>query len=171
MEFEIDVSGHDILNKDYTIVVAEKNNHNSDPIIFGYKFSDDIVKVLKSKYGAGLYRYKKSEKQISTFRVKLYSISAYFIIKHIYEKYKNLSKNISLALCKDFDGRENEIKSMLNYHLANKIGLNIEKIYFERLPKESLADKYAYLMRKDKKNLMKDNYINITITQFEEFLK
>ena len=138
MDFEIDVSGHDILSKDYTVVAAQKNsNDKHKTIIFGYKFSEDIIKILKSRYGAGLYKYKKSAKQTSTFRVKLYSVVVYHIIKHIYKSDKNLSKIISLTLCKDFDGRENDIKSVLLYHLKNKLDLVINRIIFEKLPKES----------------------------------
>ncbi len=75
MDLEVDVSGHDILSRDYTIVVAERGNNNPNPIIFGYKFSEEIIKALKSNYDSGLYKYKKSEKQMSTFRVKLYSVA------------------------------------------------------------------------------------------------
>lgn len=42
MEFEIDVSGEDLLSKDYTICVADNNN-----IIKGFKFSDELVNIEK----------------------------------------------------------------------------------------------------------------------------
>ena len=38
MDFEIDVSGEDLLNKNYTICIA-----NKDSIIKGFKFSEELV--------------------------------------------------------------------------------------------------------------------------------
>lgn len=49
--FEIDVLGKDLLSKDYTICIANKNN-----IIKGFKFSEKFVSNLSSRYGQGLYR-------------------------------------------------------------------------------------------------------------------
>lgn len=170
MKFEIDVSGSDLFEKDYTIVVAERNTSSKKPMIFGYKFDEEIIKILKAKYGQELYRYKLSKSQRSLFKIRIYCVVIYYILKHIYKINKKLEKNIQLTICKDFDGRENDIKSNLNFLLRKKLSLDIETT-FTRLPKESNADKYAYLMRKDKKNLMKKYYVGIKLEDFEKFLK
>lgn len=171
MEFEIDVSGKDLLSKDYTIVIAEKNNHPKKSIIFGYKFREEVIRILRSRHGQGFYRYKTSKFQKTLFKIRLYSIVIYYIFKHIYQKYKNINKKINLNLCRDFEGRENDIKSNINTFLKEKLNLDIESIHFLKLRKGSNADKYAYLMRKDKKNLMKNHYINIKVEEFDKFLK
>ncbi len=171
MEFEIDVSGKDLLSKDYTIVVAERNNQSKNSIIFGYKFREEIIKVLRSRHGQGFYRYKLSKSHKSLFKIRLYNIAIYYIFKHIYQRNKNIREKINLYLCRDFEGRENDIKSNINTLLKEKLNLNIESILFLKLQKGSNADKYAYLMRKDKKNLMKNHYITIKIEEFENFLK
>jgi len=67
--FDIDVSGNDLLSKGYTVCIA-----NKDGIIKGFKFNDKLVKDLSSRYGQRFYKYKKSKKSKSTFKIRLYSI-------------------------------------------------------------------------------------------------
>ena len=56
-EFEIDVSGEDLLSKNYTICAADK-----DSVIKGFKFNEKLTNLLSSRYGQGLYKYHKSQK-------------------------------------------------------------------------------------------------------------
>lgn len=160
MEFHIDVSGEDLLSKDYTICVA-----NKDGIIKGFKFNEKLIKILRAKHGQGLYRYKNSKQQKSLFKLRLYCITIHYLFKSI----KNIDK-ISLIICRDFDGKANDINFNLKHFLENKLKLSIETSRHERLPKDSNAHKYAYLMRKDNKNKMK-TYVKISLQEFEEFLK
>jgi len=160
MEIEIDVSGDDLLNKDYVVCVANNNG-----IIKGFKFKEKLVKDLSSKYGQMKYKYKKSKRGKSSFRVRLYSIVVYYLFKDL-----GINETISLKICKDFSGKENDIKENLKFFLIKKLELKIENISFEKLDKKSLADEYAYLMRKDKKNKM-NTYININLEDFEKWLK
>ena len=160
MEFEIDVSGEDILDKDYTICVA-----NKDGIIKGFKFDENLVKILKSRYGQEMYRYKKTKKQKATFKVRLYCVVIYYLFKSI----KNL-REISLTICRDFDGKSNDINFNLSHLLENKLGIIIENVRHEKLKDNSNAHSYAYLMRKDRKNKM-NTYVKISLEEIEEFLK
>ena len=66
-KFEIDVSGGDLLSKNYVICIA-----NKDGIIKGFKFSDNIVSSLCARYGQRAYGYKKSKKGRSNFKICLY---------------------------------------------------------------------------------------------------
>ncbi|MCX6749116.1 MAG: hypothetical protein NTW17_00005 [Candidatus Pacearchaeota archaeon] len=170
MEFEIDVSGEDLFSKDYTICVAQKNNESQKPIIFGYKFTEEILRILKSRHGQKKYRYGSSQSQKALFKIRLYCIVIYFIIKHI-QKQSIFDSGIYLNLCRDFEGRENDIKSNLNYFLRDVLKLEIKKMHFCKLEKGSNADGYAFMMRKDKKDLMKDYYLTLKIEDFEIFLK
>jgi len=160
MEFEIDVSGKDILSKGYVICIANKNN-----IIKGFKFDEKLVNDLCSKFGQGFYRYKKSKKGKSMFKIRLYCVVIYFLFKSI--NYKELSLNV----CRDFVGREDDIRKTLKFFLEKKLYCDLEdRIYFAKLPLNSNAHKYAFLMRHDKKNRM-DTYIKISLDEIERWLK
>jgi len=162
MEFEIDVSGEDLLSKNYVVCIA-----NQDSIIKGFKFNEELIRILCSKYGQEFYRYKKSRKEKALFKVRIYSIIIYYLFKSI--KFKG---ELSLTICKDFDGRENDIKENLKFFLDRILNLGVnDKIKFIRLDKESNAHKYASLMRQDKKNLMKNNYVKISLEDIEKWLK
>lgn len=158
MQFEIDVSGEDLLSKDYTICVA------NDKIIKGFKFSEELIKILSSRYGQGFYKYKKSSKQKTIFKLRIYSIVIYKIIASI-----NVKGNLDLKICRDFDGKEEEIKNNLKFLLGNLLNFDLS-FEFTKLGKDSPAHNYAYLMRKDKNNQLK-TYVKISLEEIEEFLK
>jgi hypothetical protein len=160
MKFEVDVSGEDLLEKDYTICVADNNG-----IIKGFKFSNELVNILSSKYGQGIYKkYIKSQKGKATFKIRLYCIVIYYLIKSL-----NV-KDISLTLCRDFQGREAGIKGNLKFFIEKILNLKLDGIYFDKLSPNSNAHKYAYLMRQDTKNKM-STYIGISLADLERWLK
>src|SRR4030042_4712673 len=142
MKFEIDVSGEDIFDRDYTIVVADENN-----LVKGFKFTRQLVQTLRARQGEGRYRYPLSRHGKSMFRVRLYCIIVYYLFKSL----KIEGKERSLEICRDFQGHEKDITSNLKYFLEKLLGLKVE-IKYVKLPKESNADKYAFLMRNDVKN-------------------
>lgn len=161
MNFEIDVSGGDLLSKDYTICVA-----NKDSLIRGFKFNWQLVDTLSSRYKQGLYRYAQSKKGKSNFKVRLYCIVIFYLIKAM-----NLKGDMSLTICRDFTGREDDIKKNLKFFLETYLKLNLDdQIYFSKLSTDSNAHKYAYLIRHDTKNQMK-NYVNIDLKDIEIWLK
>ena len=159
MIFDIDVSGEDIFSKDYTICVA-----NNDGIISGFKFDPKLIGDLNSKYGQGLYKYKKSKKGNALFKVRLYTIVIFKIIESL-----DAQKDYSFNICRDFYGKEEDIKNNLKFFFSEQLGISYE-ISFCRLGKDSQAHRYSYLMRKDSKNKM-STYIDIPISEFEKYLK
>ena len=159
MDFDIDVSGEDLFDKDYTICIA-----NKDGIIKGFKMTDRISSVIKSRYGKNIYKYSKSKKGKSSLKIRIYCVAIYYLFKNI-----KLKENLVLNICRDFNGREKDIESNLRYFLIDKLGLNVDRFNFQKLPKDSNADTYAYLMRRDKKNKI-SNYVKITINELEKFL-
>ena len=161
MDFEIDVSGEDLLNKNYAICIADRNN-----IIKGFKFEEKIIEDLCSKYGQGFYKYKKSQSGKALFKIRLYCIVIYYLFKSI-----KLKGELSLIICRDFQGKENDIKENLRFFLNILLDLKLEdKIHFTKLDKLSNAHKYAFLMREDRKNKM-PIYVKINLEDFERFLK
>ncbi len=82
-----------------------------------------------------------------------------------------IKKETSLNICRDFYGRENDIKKNIKFFLENKLGINLrDRIYFVKLGVDSNAHKYSYLMRHDTKNKMQ-TYIKISLKDFEKWLK
>lgn len=160
MILEIDVSGSDILNKDYTICVA-----NANGIIKGFKLDERLIQKLKSKRGKGIYRYPNSKRGKAFFRIRLYCIIIYYIIKNI----KISDDKINLNICRDFKGHEKDITSNLKFFLEDKLGFKVEFNYL-KLSKDSNADKYASLMRRDVRNKI-DGYVKISLEDLEKYLK
>ena len=160
MDFEVDVSGEDLLSRDFVVCLASKDGIT----IKGFKTTSEIVEKLALNHRAGKYRYDYSKKGKANLKIRLYCGIVYYLVK------STQAEKVMLLLCKDFDGREDDIKNALNYLLESKLGLNVEGILFSRLEKDALAHKYAYLMRKDSLNQMK-TYINISFQELEEFVK
>lgn len=160
-EFEIDVSGEDIFNRDYTIVIADKNK-----TIKGFKFKRETIDILRSRQGEGNYRYALSKGGKALFRVRLYCIIIYYLFKSL--NFRNINE-LNLKICKDFQGHEKDITSNLKSFLEDNLGLKIN-IKYLKLPKDSNADKYAFLMRKDTKNQIK-GYVKVNLEDIEKYLK
>jgi len=162
-EFEIDVSGEDIFCHNYTVVVADKNNG----IIKGYKFNGDLIQILKSRRGEGKYRYPLSKEGNALFKIRLYCIIIYYLFRDI--DFRDMDHEIKLEICRDFQGHEQNITSNLKSFLEENLHLKISTKYV-KLPKDSNADKYAYLMRKDTSNKIK-GYVKIELEDMEKYLK
>lgn len=159
--FDIDVSGEDILSKNYTICISDNNS-----LIKGFKVSEGFVERIRRDFDNGLFRYNNSKKGKSDLKVRIYCIIIYYLFKSL-----KIYGDISLNICRDFQGREDDIKKSLTYFLENKLELKLnERIYFSKLDRNSNAHNYAYLMRFDNKNLMK-NYVSINTEDIEIWLK
>ena len=162
MKFEVDVSGYDMFNDTYVICIAQDNGE----IIKGFKFSKELVSTLVSNWKANKYRYSYSshETKRGIFKVRIYSIVLYYLFKSI-EK----PDFLSLTICKDFKGRDNEITQNLEYFLNKLLGIKIGKPLFQRLSSTSHAHIYASMMRRDNKNLLR-TYVDISLKDIEKFL-
>ncbi|MEK6912948.1 MAG: hypothetical protein AABX26_03265 [Nanoarchaeota archaeon] len=159
MKFEIDVCGSDIFNDDYVICITD-----GDGIIQGFKFSKELTAEIVGKWVRGKYKYKHSASKQGIFKVRLYCI----ILYHLFKAIPNC-KEVDLYICRDFYGRENEIKQNLHYFLEEKCQIKINNLVYGKLPPDSDAHWYAYLMHKDKYNKL-PTYVNIKIEEIEPFL-
>jgi len=165
MVFEIDVSGSDIFEKDYAILVAETGNRK---IMLGHRFPAGTIEVIRARHGQSEYRYKKSKEGKSNLKVRLYCVAIYFLFKELKRKYK--IKEANLNICRDFSGKEENIRQNIGFLLGKKLGL-MTNIAFCRLPANSVAHRYAYLLRKDNLNKFSKYNLQIGLGEFEEFLK
>lgn len=135
--------------------------------MLGYKFDEETINIILSRWGQGKYRYNKSKKGKANLRVRLYLVCIYYIFKNLKSKIKN--KKIKLDICRDFNGREFDIKQFLYLYLS-RMGFVVD-INFTKLSKDSIADKYAFLIKNDSKNLMNKYLIKIKISEIECFLE
>jgi hypothetical protein len=164
MKCEIDVSGQDLFDENYVICVAEKDKKEK-PIIKGFKFTKEISEKLKENWKKGKYKYPYQNRKKGLFKVRIYSIILFYIFKEI-----NLKEPLSLTICRDFKGHENDIESNLNFFLKENLGINLGKPMHQKLPPKSKAHWYAYLMSKDSENLL-NTYVNINLENIEKYLK
>ena len=142
MKFEIDVSDYDLFNDTYTVCIATEDGE----IIRGVKFTEDLIKLLISnwKNNKYLYDYNEFETKRGIFKVRIYCIILYYLFKSI-EK----PDFLSLTICKDFKGRDNEIIKNLKYFLGSLLNIKMGNPLFQRLPNSSHAHIYASMMRRD----------------------
>jgi len=82
------------------------------------------------------------------------------------------TKEVSLYICKDFDGHKENIEMSLTSLLRDA---KINKFIYDTLPKDSAADSQAYLLSKGKaikgKRFNKKRIISLSINDFELHLK
>jgi hypothetical protein len=164
MKFEIDVSGHDLFAKDYVICVAEKDN-DGPARIKGFKFSKEISEKLQENWKNGEYKYPYLRNKRGFLKVRIYSIILYHIFKEL-----NIKEKVSLTICRDFKGHENDIETNLNFFLREELRLDVGKPLHQRLPPTSKAHWYGYLMLKDSENLL-NTYVDISLEDIERYLK
>ena len=162
MKFEIDVSGYDIFKDVYVICIAQDNGD----IIKGFKFSKELITALVSNWKANKYNYyyDSFETKRGIFKARVYSIVLYYLFKSI-----DKPDFLSLTICRDFKGRDNEITQNIKYFLGEILGIKIGKPLFQKLSSASNAHIYSNMMRRDSKNLLK-TYVEIKLEDLEKFL-
>jgi len=162
MKFEIDVSGYDIFNDTYVICIAQDNGN----IIKGFKFDKNLTNSLVSNWKANKYKYEYDsfETKRGIFKVRIYSVILHYLFKSI-EK----PDFLSLTICRDFKGRNNEICQNIKHLLEKELGIKTGQPLFQKLPPTSHAHVYSNMMRRDTKNLF-NTYVNISLEEIEKFL-
>ena len=96
MKFEIDVSGSDILNTKYAICIASKDLVNGKNIIKGFRISKEIRETLMRRWKENRYRYyyNQYERTKGTFKVRVYCIIIYYLLKSLKIKEKISFNNL-----------------------------------------------------------------------------
>jgi hypothetical protein len=163
MKFEVDVSGYDIFNDTYVICIAKEDGE----IIRGFKFNKELINRLISNWKNNHYRYEYNQFQTKRgiLKARIYSITLYYLFRSI-----ERPDFLSLTICRDFKGRNNEIAQSIKYFIETLLNIKMGKPLFQRLSKNSPAHIYANMMRRDSKNLLK-TYVDISLEDIEKFLK
>ncbi len=167
MRFEIDVSGDDMFNPNYTICIASKDKIVGKSIIKGFRIPEEIKQILIERWKQNKYRYYYDvlEKQRGLFKVRIYCIIIYYLFKSL-----DINEKVSLTICKDFFGRKRTINQNLKFLLEEKGGMIIGKPLHQKLHPSSLAHWYAGMMARDGENRL-DTYVDITLEDIERFLR
>ena len=140
--FDIDVCSEDLLNGDFSVCFASKDGK----VVQGFRIGKELSKIINSRWGQGMYKYKKSKKGKGNLKVRIYTVIVYFIFKKI-----NPKVPIALNICRDFDGQEAYIREMFGYFLERRLYLKIDnRFYFCKLSGNSFAHKGAYELNKKK---------------------
>lgn len=162
MKFEVDVSGYDLFNDTYVVCIARDDGE----IVKGFKFDRALIDCIIDHWKANKYRYEynRFETKRGILKARIYSIVLYYLFKSVIKP-----DFLSLILCRDFKGRDNEIIQNLNYFFE-LLKIKAGKPIFQKLPFASHAHIYANLMRRDTKNLL-STYVKISLEDIEKFLK
>ena len=92
--YRIDVTGDDILSKNYGIIVLFSNEQNE--YAYAFKFSQDLQKEIKDFHKAGLYGIKCSLKP------KVYSVVLSCILRKITREQYTSTSRFVFHICNDF---------------------------------------------------------------------
>lgn len=157
--FQIDKSGNEFFEKDYSIVVAV-NKKEIYGINVPQKIKDEILCMFKSKK---LNINHHSEKQRKN-RLRIRSHTA-VIIKIIEKAIYDLGSvdEINIELCNDIDGHFHEIKDMIFKYFDKLIpAFKLEDIVLTKFPKPSLIDNSGKAFRNKEKEKLK-NFIEVKL--------
>lgn len=135
--YKIDVTGDDILSKNAGVIVTYNNKR-----VYAFKFSCDVQKNIRENYQQG--NYCLNSKKI--LKPRVYCAVLAIILRRIAQENYTEQKNYQLNICKDFDGHEVNIISILKEH-TNQLNifeeLDANNYSFCRHPKKSLIQQSA----------------------------
>ena len=164
--FQLDKSGSDLFEKDYSIVLV-LNKKEVYGINISQKIKDDVVACLRRgdlKIDAPTEKAKKNRLRIRFHTAVLIKL----VEKAIYDL--RAVDSVNIEICNDIDGHFHEIKYMLFNHFRNLIhSLKLEDIVLAKFEKPSLIDNAGKAFRNRDKSLLED-YKELKLTS-EELIK
>ncbi|MEK6926902.1 MAG: hypothetical protein AABX11_00570 [Nanoarchaeota archaeon] len=155
---QIDKSGSDILEKDYSIVlIINKNN------IYGINIPQKLKDKVLHEFNLGNL-FKKTNKNTyrTRLRVRLHTATVILLLRKGILDLK-IAGDIVLEICNDFDGHFHEIKDMIHKHLIKLIpSINSWDILQVKFVKPSFIDEVGEKIRKRDINKL-ENYHSVEI--------
>lgn len=161
--FQIDKSGNDVFEKDYSLVLVLNKTE-----VYGINIPQSIKDNLNYLFKKGeLNINHKSEKQKKNrFRIRFHTAIIILLIKQAIRDLGNVDE-VSIALCNDIDGHFHEIKDMVFKHFTKLIpSLKPEDIVLTRFQKPSLIDNAGRAFRNKDKEKLKE-YTQIKLDENE----
>jgi hypothetical protein len=164
--FQIDKSGGDIFEKDYSIVLV-LNKEDVYGVNIPKKIKDPLVNLFK-KGELNINRHSEKKKK-NRFRLRFHTaIVIKLIEKTIYDL--GAIEEVDFQICNDFDGHFHEIRDMIFKHISKLIpDLKPEDIVQTKFPKPSLIDDAGKIFRNNDKDKLRE--FNIVKLNLEKLIK
>jgi len=167
--FQIDKSGGDIFEKDYSIVLLLDKKE-----VYGVNIpksiKDELVNLFK-KGELNIDSYSEKKKK-NRFRIRFHTA---IIIKLIEKAVYDLGsvEEVDIQICNDFDGHFHEIKDMIFKHISRLIpSLKPEDIISIKFQKPSMIDEAGKAFNnRDKSKLNQYNHIKLDIKELIKTIK
>jgi hypothetical protein len=161
--FQIDKSGRDLFEKDYSIVLILNKEK-----VYGVNISQEIKDKLLSQFRSGKLNLDghSEKKRKNRFRLRFHTSIVIKLLEKAMCDFK-IEKNFNIQICNDFDGHFHEIKDMIFKNISKKYSsLKMEDILQVKFQKPSTIDDAGKAFRnKDKKRL--SNYKSINLNEEE----
>lgn len=155
--FQIDKSGRDIFEKDYSVCLIV-NKNEAYGINVEQRIKEIIIKDFKNNQ---LWQLEDKNKDRTRLRVRFHSSIIILLIKEAIKTKKDI-KNPIIEICNDFDGHFHEIKEMVFHHISPRLNtLRKEDIIQTKFQKPSKIDEIA-------KALSKKQFKGVTILKINE---
>lgn len=147
--FQVDKSGRDILDKDYSVVLIVNKRE-----AYGVNISQEIKDAVSHEFNKGhLWKSVKSPKTgRMRLRVRFHTAIVILLIRKAVIDLGSID-DLNIEICNDFDGHFHEIKDMIYMNISKLIPtLKREDIIMTKFQKPSLIDEVAANFRKKDKN-------------------
>lgn len=167
--FQVDKSGGDIFEKDYSIVLIVNTQE-----VYGINIPKSIKDALIDQYKKGNLNIggNSEKKRKNRFRLRFHTS---IVIKLLEFAIKDLGfvEEVNIQICNDFDGHFHEIKDMIFKHLSKLLpSLKPENIIQTKFPKPSFIDNSGKILRDNDKSKMKDfNILKINLEELINIIK
>ncbi|MBU0930144.1 MAG: hypothetical protein KJ623_03680 [Nanoarchaeota archaeon] len=164
--FQIDKSGGDLFEKDYSIVLVVNAKK-----VYGINIAQNIKEDVIYQYKQGNLNIDNlsDKKRKNRFRLRFHTA---IVIKLLEKALKDLGKidKVNIQICNDFDGHFHEIKDMVFKNISKILpSLKQEDIVQTKFSKPSLIDSAGKAFRNKNKEELK-NYITLELN-IKELIK
>lgn len=161
---QIDKSGRDIFDKDYSIVIIVDKRE-----IYGINIPQEMKDRVLHDFREGIFWKIQNEKRDKMrLRIRFHTAVIILLIRKILDDNKNIQR-LALEVCNDFDAHFHEIKDMIFRNIFRIFpSFRIEDIVQTKFNKPSLIDEVAKSLRERK--TLKHIVINLKIN-YADLLK
>lgn len=166
---QVDKSGNDLFEKDYSIVILVDKER-----VYGINIPKKLKDDLNSRFKSGELNIIKGSDKIrkNRFRIRFHTA---LIIKLMEKAIFDLGQidRMNIELCNDIDGHFHEIKYMIFDHFFKLIpSLKLEDIVLTKFEKPSLIDEAGKSFRtNDKEKLKNYTRINLNVEELIRIIK
>ncbi|MDO8460301.1 MAG: hypothetical protein Q7S74_04285 [Nanoarchaeota archaeon] len=166
--FQIDKSGRDIFEKDYSIALILNKKE-----IYGINVPQDVKDMITSLYKQGkLWKLGKNEKTDKMrLRIRLHTT---IIILLMQKAIKDLGylDDLNVEICNDFDGHFHEIRDMIYKNISKIVSsFRPEDIIQTRFQKPSMVDTAARNLRERNKEAKEYNILKLNIEELTNLIR